>query len=117
MTAKKKQKLRNNEYYSTQQIYDELYDKSKKGTIFTNLLQHIQSENNVRLAYRNLKKNKGSKTPGTNRTIIDNIADEKIILLLGCISTYFFPQFNSWIFNLVAIILLLLDIIEKPKNY
>ncbi|MBW6411676.1 hypothetical protein [Clostridium weizhouense] len=41
----------------------------------------------------------------------------KIILLLGCVSTYFFPQFNSWIFNLVAIILLLLDIIEKPKNY
>ncbi|EHR0219397.1 group II intron reverse transcriptase/maturase [Clostridium perfringens] len=77
MTVKKRQTLRNNEYYSTQQIYDELYDKSKKGIIFTNLLEHIQSEKNVRLAYRNLKKNKGSKTPGINKTIIKNIVNEK----------------------------------------
>lgn len=40
----------------------------------------------------------------------------KVFLLLGCICTFPFPQFNSWIFNLVAIILLFLDIKGKPKS-
>jgi len=31
----KKQKLRNNEYYNTQEMFDMLYDQSQKGKIFT----------------------------------------------------------------------------------
>ena len=31
---KKKQSLRNNEYYQTQELYDSLYDKSERGFHF-----------------------------------------------------------------------------------
>lgn len=62
----KKQKLRNNEYYNMQDIFDELYDKSAKGKNFTNLMDIISSEQNILLAYRNIKKNKGSTTKGTD---------------------------------------------------
>lgn len=69
---KKKQKIRNNEYYNTQPVFDDLYSKAKDNHEFTNLLQLITSEENILLAYRNIKKNKGSKTSGTNkRNIID----------------------------------------------
>ena len=68
----KKQKLRNNEYYGTQEMFDDLYIKSELGYMFQNLMELIESENNILLAYRNIKKNKGSKTQGTNST---NIAD------------------------------------------
>ncbi|MBE5041275.1 group II intron reverse transcriptase/maturase [Ructibacterium gallinarum] len=69
----KKQKLRNNEYYGTQEIFDDLYAQSQSGHIFQDLLKVIESENNILLAYRNIKKNKGSKTRGTNATNIVDI--------------------------------------------
>ncbi len=69
---KKKQKLRNNEYYHTQKVYDELYLQSQNNQKFYDLLDIIESEENILLAYRNIKKNKGSKTGGTNKkTILD----------------------------------------------
>lgn len=73
---KKKQKLRNNEYYDTQKIFDDLYNKSKNGKIFKNLLQLITNKQNILLAYRNIKKNKGSKTKGTNNTTIIDVGRE-----------------------------------------
>lgn len=60
---KKKQKLRNNEYYGTQELFDELFSLSSKGRNFKNLYNLIVSEENIKLAYRNIKKNKGSKKP------------------------------------------------------
>lgn len=70
MTAKKKQKLRNNEYYGIQDTLDMLYKESKEGKKFKTLIPLIMSEENILLAYRNIKKNYGSTTPGTNgRTI------------------------------------------------
>lgn len=63
---KKRQKLRNNEYYDTQQLHDMLYENSKKGQKFTDLMQYITSEENIKLAYRNIKKNKGANTKGTD---------------------------------------------------
>lgn len=69
----KKQKLRNNEYYGTQEIFDGLYAQSQSGHTFQDLLKVIESENNVLLAYRNIKKNKGSKTRGANATNIVDI--------------------------------------------
>ena len=62
--SRKKQRLRNNEYYDTQAIYDELYSKAKENRRFTNLYDLIVSRENILLAYRNIKKNKGSKTKG-----------------------------------------------------
>ncbi|MGI1814162.1 group II intron reverse transcriptase/maturase [Priestia sp. TGN 0903] len=68
----KKKKLRHNEYYNTQELFDSLYKNGKEGIRFRNLYELITSENNILLAFRNIKKNKGSKTGGTNgRTIID----------------------------------------------
>jgi hypothetical protein len=62
----KKQKLRNNEYYEMQCVFDELYAKSVEGKIFTGLMKVVMDENNILLAYRNIKNNKGSETVGTD---------------------------------------------------
>ncbi|PEA52425.1 group II intron reverse transcriptase/maturase [Bacillus pseudomycoides] len=75
---KKKQKLRNNEYYDTQEMFDELYALSCKGSRFKNLYNLVISENNIKLAYRNIKRNKGSKTKGTNDTTIRELAKTNI---------------------------------------
>jgi group II intron reverse transcriptase/maturase len=69
----KKQKLRNNEYYGTQEMFDDLFTKSQLGEYFQDLMELIKRENNILLAYRNIKKNKGSKTKGTNSTNIVDI--------------------------------------------
>lgn len=79
----KKDKLRYNEYYDMQHIYDELYEQSKNGNNFYKLLEIIGSEQNICLAYRNLKTNSGSKTAGTDGLTIDDIkhlCDEDIIM-------------------------------------
>lgn len=74
MTKKlKNSKLRHNEYYDMQNIYDELYQKSKAGGKFKNLMRLITCENNIKLAYRNIKNNTGSKTYGTDFMNIKDI--------------------------------------------
>ena len=85
MTTEKKlkrQKLRNAEYYDFQAIQDELYEQSKRNKVFTNLLELITMRENIGLAYRNIKKNKGSKTAGIDKKTIDDLAkwqDEQLI--------------------------------------
>ena len=67
--------------YTSQHILDELYDQSLRGKPFTNLLPLITSEQNIMLAYRNIKKNKGSRTKGSNSSTIADIgmaAPEKL---------------------------------------
>lgn len=66
LKLKKRQLLRNNEYYSIQYTFDNLYSKASKNYKFTDLMQSIVSEQNILLAYRNIKKNKGSTTVGTD---------------------------------------------------
>ena len=61
----KQQKLRNAEYYDMQDVMDKLYEESCKGKSFHNLMHLITSENNILLAFRNIKNNKGSMTKGT----------------------------------------------------
>ncbi|MGL4760121.1 MAG: hypothetical protein ACRCWG_01560 [Sarcina sp.] len=56
LELEKRQMLRNNEYYTIQHIFDNLYEKSGKGNNFTDLMHYISSENNILLAYRNIKK-------------------------------------------------------------
>jgi RNA-directed DNA polymerase len=48
-------KLRHNEYYGQQGIFDELYERSLKGAKFNKLYEKIVEENNILLAYRNIK--------------------------------------------------------------
>lgn len=69
----KQKKLRYNEYYDLQPTFDKLYGDSKQNKIFTNLLLIIGSEENIRLAYRNIKKNGGSRTAGTDKKSIKDI--------------------------------------------
>lgn len=70
LTLEKRQLLRNNEYYAIQNTFDEIYLKASNNFKFVNLMDYITSENNILLAYRNIKNNKGSKTVGTdNRNI------------------------------------------------
>jgi group II intron reverse transcriptase/maturase len=77
MKMLKKQKLRNNEYYNIQSVFDKLYEQSKNGKNFTKLYDIIISEENILLAYRNIKKNKGSKTGGTNKRNIVDIGNKE----------------------------------------
>lgn len=65
--------LRHAEYYNLQPVFDDLYAKSKNGEIFDNLMNIILSEENIMLAYRNIKNNKGSNTPGTDKLTIADI--------------------------------------------
>ena len=74
---KKKQTLRNNEYYSTQALFDDLYERSQHGGIFTHLMERITSQQNILLAYRAIKKNKGSKTKGVNSTTIVEMGEKQ----------------------------------------
>lgn len=74
--TKKKQKLRNNEYYDIQELLDTLYEQSKEGKTFHKLVEIITRRENIELAYRNIKKNKGSQTKGTNETTINLLGKE-----------------------------------------
>ena len=71
----KKQKLRNNEYYNMQNAFDELHQKSVEGKTFADLMKIISCEDNILLAYRNIKNNKGSATEGTDGRTIEYYKD------------------------------------------
>ena len=76
MKQKKNSKIRHLEYYDLQNTLDTLYADSGRGKIFNNLMPLIESEENIRLAYRNIKRNFGSNTSGVDRLTIKDI--EKI---------------------------------------
>lgn len=66
--------LRHNEYYDMQSVFDELYNESIQGSVFHELMDKILEEDNILLAYRNIKTNGGSNTPGTDGLSIKDIA-------------------------------------------
>ena len=70
----KRQNLRNNEYYNLQQTFDNLYQQSQNGNKFRNIMEIIIQEENILLAYRNIKKNKGSRTQGVDGKNIELLA-------------------------------------------
>lgn len=65
--------LRHAEYYDVQATFDNLYQKSRMGEDFTNLMQLILGRANILLAYRNIKSNTGSFTAGTDNLTISDI--------------------------------------------
>lgn len=71
----KKSKLRNAEYYHMQDTFDTLHEQSKNDSSFKNLMSMISSVENIKLAYRNIKKNTGSKTAGVDGRTIDHISE------------------------------------------
>jgi len=70
---KKTNKLRYAEYYDMQDTFDGLYAKAKDGTNFDRLMDLIFSRDNILLSYRNIKRNDGSVTPGTDGLTIRNV--------------------------------------------
>lgn len=69
----KQKKLRHSEYYDMQPLFDELYADSKNGKVFNDLVRIIGCEDNIRLAYRNIKRNGGSNTAGVDKLTIKDI--------------------------------------------
>ena len=64
--SKKVNNLRHAEYYDMQNTFDGLFAKSAQGEMFDHLMDLILSRENILLAYRNIKRNDGSVTPGTD---------------------------------------------------
>jgi len=56
-----------------QNCFDNLYAQSVNGQNFYGLLKLMRSNANIRLAYRNIKRNSGSKTAGTDQLTIQDI--------------------------------------------
>ena len=93
--ALKKSKLRHAEYYDFQKIQDKLYAESMDGKMFTKLVEIITLPENIKLAYRNIKKNKGSKTAGTDgKTIqhLEKLSEEKLVVLVQRKFSWYVPQ-------------------------
>lgn len=70
---KKINNLRHAEYYDMQDTFDGLYAKASNGEAFENLMDLIFNRDNILLAYRNIKRNNGSVTPGTDGLTIQAI--------------------------------------------
>lgn len=70
----KQSKIRYAEYYDLQGTFDRLYADSLQGKVFQNLMELIASKENIRLAYRTIKSNKGSRTPGVDKRTIKHLA-------------------------------------------
>ena len=65
-----------------QTAFDKLYADSVSGRQFRNLVELIQRPENIMLAYRNLRKNSGSKTAGVDKKTISDLnkwSDKKLV--------------------------------------
>lgn len=67
-------KSRQKSYYEFNEVQNELFEESKTGKSFDKLFEIITSKENILLAYRTIKSNKGSKTKGSDNKTIDNLA-------------------------------------------
>lgn len=93
--VRKRSNLRHAEYYDFQMIQDELYAESLGGKVFQNLVSIITLPENIKLAYRNIKKNHGSMTAGTDGTNIkdlEKLSDEKLISIVQQKFAWYVPQ-------------------------
>lgn len=86
---------RNAERYDAKETGYQLYEDSLKGKTFERLMPLIVSEQNIILAYRNICKNGGSKTPGTDgKTIvaIQELPIESVIKTVRNKLNYYQPK-------------------------
>lgn len=86
---KKDRKLRSAEYYGMQEIYDDLFRKSTQGQNLKNLMKFITSDENILLAYRNIKRNKGSKTSACDNVNISDLEKLEISDFLNTVKEKF----------------------------
>lgn len=69
----KNSSLRYSEYYDRTDSMDTLYRMSSDNQLFKNLMKYILSDNNILLAFRNIKRNTGSFTPSVDGKTISDI--------------------------------------------
>lgn len=77
--------LRYWDYYNMTGTFTDLHEKAKNKDTFTKLYDIIVSRENILLAYRTIKSNKGSKTAGTDGKTMDDIkvqTEEEIVTLI-----------------------------------
>ena len=94
-TLEKNSALRFNEYYDTQQVFDNLYALSQVNQKFHNLMDLILSKENILLAYRSIKTNNGSKTPGVNKhtiKFISKMEEDSVVNMVRGRLRYYCPQ-------------------------
>lgn len=65
--------IRHMEYYGMIDSFDNLYKDSSENMIFDNLMEVVASPSNILLAYRNVKGNSGSVSPGVDNKNIDDL--------------------------------------------
>jgi len=88
-------KIRYTEYYDLQEVLDGLYADSLNGKTFNALIPLMASAENIKLAYRTIKGNKGSKTPGIdNRTIKDlaKLSEDEYVRLIQRQFSWYSPR-------------------------
>ncbi|GGB54119.1 group II intron reverse transcriptase/maturase [Lentibacillus populi] len=76
------QALRYWDYYDMTDTFTDLYTRSLEKQSFSHLYDVMTSRENILLAYRTIKSNKGSKTPGTDgKTITDmkKLSEEELV--------------------------------------
>lgn len=81
----KQNKIRYTEYYDLQEVLDNLYKDSSEDKVFSNLMGLITSRENIKLAYRSIKGNKGSHTAGVDGRTINHLSklnEEEYISLI-----------------------------------
>ena len=86
---KKNNKLRYSEYYGMQEAYDNLYQRSVENQNFKSLMKIIISDDNILLAYRNIKRNSGSLTAGIDGKTIKDIEKVTTERYLGIVKKRF----------------------------
>lgn len=77
--------LRYTDYYGLTNVQQELYKASKDGKKFRNLYKIISSRENILLAYRSLKGNKGSNTPGIDGKTFEHykhLSDDEFVQII-----------------------------------
>lgn len=87
--------LRYWEYYNMTDAFTDLYERSKQGENFNRLYDLITSRENILLAYRTIKSNKGSTTEGTDKTTIEHLKtmkDEELVVKVQKILQNYQPK-------------------------
>ncbi|WP_442911349.1 group II intron reverse transcriptase/maturase [Lachnoclostridium sp. An118] len=78
-----------------QKTQDILYKQSLNGQNFYHLMDLVISDENIQLAYRNIKKNSGSNTAGTDKKTmkdLEKLTVEQIIILIRNKLKWYKPQ-------------------------
>lgn len=87
--------LRYWEYYKLTYTFSDLYERAKNKEDFSRLYDVITSRENILLAYRSIKTNKGSMTAGTDGLTINDFKDlkqERLVSLIQSKLTNYQPK-------------------------